>query len=67
MPSECLDHVAYSVIAAGPTLNVRLFGSLWWTSFAGHSIYRRFDMMNAEDEPVSGGAQGDRGEELDRR
>jgi len=57
MPSECLDHVAYSVIAAGPTLNVRLFASVWWTNFAGHSIYRRFDMMNADDEPVSGGGQ----------
>ena len=55
--SACLEHVAYSVVAAGPTLNVRLFETVWWTSFAGHSVYRRFDLMNADDDPLSGGAQ----------
>ena len=51
------EHVAYAVIAAGPTLNLRLFETVWWNNFAGHTVYRRFDLMNADDDPVSGGAQ----------
>jgi Domain of unknown function (DUF6268) len=56
--NDCLDHLAYSVVAAGPTLDVRLFHTVWWTAFAGHTLHRRFDLMNRDGEPVTGGAQG---------
>lgn len=51
------DHVAYSVIAAGPTLGVRLFETVWWNVFAGHSVYRRFDLLDRDDEAIPGGVQ----------
>lgn len=56
-PHACLDHVAYSLVSAGPTVNVRLFATVWLETFVGHSVYRRFDLMNAEDEPVPGGRE----------
>jgi hypothetical protein len=56
-PTQCLDHIAYSVITAGPAVGVRLFKSVWWTTFAGHSVFRRFEQMNDEDDHVVGGAQ----------
>lgn len=56
-PSECFEHVAYSVVAAGPTVSVRLFATVWWSTFGGHTVFRRFDLMNGDDEPIPGGAQ----------
>jgi hypothetical protein len=56
-PAQCLDHIAYSVVTAGPTVGVRLFKSVWWTTFAGHSVFRRFEQMNDDDDPVAGGVQ----------
>lgn len=56
-PSDCLDHVAYSVVGVGPTLSIRLFASVWWNTFAGHTLFRRFEMLNDEAERVRGGVQ----------
>lgn len=56
-PSECLDHVAYSGAFVGVTAGVRLFETVWLTAFAGHSVFRRYQQMNDDDEPVSGGVQ----------
>jgi hypothetical protein len=56
-PAECFDHVAYSVGLVGLVAGVRLFGSVWWTAMAGHSVFRRFDQRNAEDERVTDGLQ----------
>jgi hypothetical protein len=56
-PDQCFDHVAYSVGVAGIVASVRLFGSVWLNGFAGHSVYRRLELRNADDEIVTGGAQ----------
>ncbi len=54
-PSECIDHVAYSVGVAGAQVGVRLFESVWLTAFAGTSFFRRLDQQNGNDDPISGG------------
>ncbi|WP_437981197.1 DUF6268 family outer membrane beta-barrel protein [Sorangium sp. So ce117] len=56
-PEECLDHVAYSVVTAGVTLGVRAFSSVWVTAQAGHSLFRRYEPMNDEDDAIPGGGQ----------
>lgn len=56
-PEQCFDHVAYSVGVVGIVAGVRLFSSVWWTAFAGHSVFRRFDQRNADDERIAGGLQ----------
>ena len=56
-PSECIEHVAYSVGAVGAVIGVRLFESVWWTAFAGTSFFRRLDQQNDQDAPVTGGRQ----------
>ena len=48
--SRCLDHVAYSVGNVGVSAGVRLVSSLWLSVFAGHSVYRRYERQNREDE-----------------
>lgn len=58
-PAACFDHVAYSLVLAGAALNVRLFGDVWLSTFFGHSLYRRFDTLNAADRStdVAGGGE----------
>jgi len=56
-PAQCFDHVAYSVGVVGLVAGVRLFGSVWWTALAGHSVFRRFDQRNAQDERLPGSLQ----------
>jgi hypothetical protein len=56
-PDACFDHVAYSVITMGPTLSLRLFSSVWFDVSGGHSVLRRFEQMNGDDEPIPGGVQ----------
>jgi hypothetical protein len=56
-PAECIDHVAYSVGAVGAVVGVRLFASVWWTTFAGTTFFRRLDQQNDQDGPVTGGRQ----------
>jgi hypothetical protein len=51
---SCVDHVAYSIISAGVHLGVRLYSTLWLTSFIGRTLYRRVEPMNAGDKPISG-------------
>jgi hypothetical protein len=46
--------VAYSV---GAVVGVRLFESVWWTAFAGTSVFRRLDQQNDRDEAIPGGTQ----------
>jgi hypothetical protein len=55
--SQCFDHIAYSTGVVGLVAGVRLFGSVWWTGMAGHTVYRRFDQRSARDERVPGGLQ----------
>ncbi|WP_437774778.1 DUF6268 family outer membrane beta-barrel protein [Sorangium sp. So ce1097] len=56
-PEQCVDHIAYSVATAGVTLGVRAFSSVWVTAQAGHSLFRRFEPMNDDDEGIPGGGQ----------
>ncbi|KYF62582.1 DUF6268 family outer membrane beta-barrel protein [Sorangium cellulosum] len=56
-PEQCVDHIAYSVATAGVTLGVRAFSSVWLTAQAGHSLFRRFEPMNDDDEGIPGGGQ----------
>jgi hypothetical protein len=54
-PSECFDHLAYSVVSTGGTLGVRIFSSVWATGFFGSSVYRRFEPMGVDNRGVMGG------------
>lgn len=53
----CLDHVAYTDGNAGGFVGVRLAGELWLEVHGGASFYRRFEMLDVEDEPVVNGDQ----------
>ncbi len=53
--ASCVDHVAYSVIAAGADVRVRLLSSLWLSAFLGHTLYRRYDVQNDDGSSVPGG------------
>jgi hypothetical protein len=54
-PASCTDHLAYSVVAAGAVARVRLFSSLWLGTFVGRTLYRRYELKNAEGGTVPGG------------
>lgn len=53
----CLDHLAYTDGNVGAFVGTRLVGDLWLDLHAGASLYRRFELLNAGDEPVLGGDQ----------
>lgn len=59
VPTECIDHVAYSLVQAGLVANMRLFSDIWLGTFVGHSLYRRFDTLNAEDRRVQTAGGGE--------
>jgi hypothetical protein len=54
-PERCADHLAYSVISAGAVARVRLFSSLWLGTFFGRTLFRRYDVKNADGVSVPGG------------
>ncbi|WP_394825621.1 DUF6268 family outer membrane beta-barrel protein [Pendulispora albinea] len=56
-PKQCVDHVAYSVGAAGGILGVRIVSSLWVTAFAGHTFFRRFERQNKDNDTLEEGEQ----------
>lgn len=56
-PDRCFDHLAYSVIAFGPTIAVRLFETVWLTAAAGHSALRRFEEKNPSGETIPDSVQ----------
>ncbi|MEM6929350.1 MAG: DUF6268 family outer membrane beta-barrel protein [Myxococcota bacterium] len=56
-PAECVDHLAYTDGNGGAFVGARLAGELWLDLRGGVSVYRRFEMLNADDEPVSFGEQ----------
>ncbi len=55
--TQCIDHVGYSVATAGASFGVRAFDSLWFTVYAGHTFFRRFEQMNEDNDRVAGGIQ----------
>lgn len=55
--AQCIDHIGYSVATAGLTFGVRTFDSLWLTVYGGHTFFRRFEQLNANNERVAGGTQ----------
>jgi hypothetical protein len=54
-PDNCIDHLAYSVIAAGGTARVRIVSTLWLTTFFGRTAFRRYELKNPDGGGVSGG------------
>ena len=54
---QCLDHLAYSVVTTGLQLGVRVAGSVWLTVYGGRTVYRRFELFNAENAALDGGLQ----------
>ncbi|MGK4002257.1 hypothetical protein WMF31_06520 [Sorangium sp. So ce1036] len=36
---------------------MRAFSSVWLTAQAGHSLFRRFEPMNDDDDGIPGGGQ----------
>lgn len=55
--SQCLDHLSYSVGVVGGEVSVRVFSSVWLRVFAGHTVFRRHEQKNAENERLAGGLQ----------
>jgi hypothetical protein len=53
----CLDHVAYTDADVGGFVGVRLTGGLWLELHAGASVWRRFEMLDVDDEPIVNGDQ----------
>ncbi|MEO0601194.1 MAG: DUF6268 family outer membrane beta-barrel protein [Myxococcota bacterium] len=56
-PAECVDHLAYTDGNGGAFVGARIAGELWLDIRGGVSVYRRFEMRNVDDEPVSFGEQ----------
>ncbi|MEN0067610.1 MAG: DUF6268 family outer membrane beta-barrel protein [Myxococcota bacterium] len=56
-PAECVDHLAYTDGNGGGFVGARVAGELWFDVRGGISVYRRFEMLNAQDEAVSFGEQ----------
>ena len=54
-PASCTDHLAYSVVAAGAVARVRLLSSVWLGTFFGRTLYRRYELKNADGATVAGG------------
>jgi hypothetical protein len=54
-PENCLDHLAYSVVAAGIVARFRVVSSFWVAGFFGRTLYRRYDLKNAEGDAIPGG------------
>lgn len=57
--ANCVDSVAYSFAAAGLTVGVRLFSSVWLSLYGGRTVFRRFAPRNAD-----GGDVTDAGDDL---
>lgn len=53
----CLDHVAYTDGNVGGFVGARVVGGLWLEAHGGASVYRRFEMLDVNDEPVVNGDQ----------
>lgn len=51
----CFDHVAYSTVTLGPVAAIRLWSTVWLNLGAGHTVFRRFEQLNPDDEPIPGG------------
>ena len=55
--SDCIDHLAYTDGNGGARVGARLVEALWLEARVGVSFFRRFELLNADDEPVSFGEQ----------
>jgi len=53
--ANCTDHLAYSSITAGGVARVRLFSTLWATTFLGRTLFRRYEFKNPEGDTIAGG------------
>lgn len=48
----CLDNIAYSTGTVGAQVSVRLFSSLWLTSYTGYTFFRRFEPFTVDRKPL---------------
>jgi hypothetical protein len=54
-PDACTDHITYTVGSAGLLAGVRLTSTIWLTTFAGVSFYRRAEEQNRDSDAVPDG------------
>ncbi len=52
-----LDHIAYTDGSVGAMAGARLGGDLWLEAQAGDSFFRRFSLLDADNEPIQDGDQ----------
>lgn len=55
--SQCWDHLAATDLRVGALIGIRLHRELWAELRGGASVYRRFELLNPDDGPVTGGDQ----------
>ena len=55
--AECFDHLAYTNGLVGGFVGVRIAGELWADVRGGVGVFRRFELLNDANEPVSFGEQ----------
>jgi Domain of unknown function (DUF6268) len=53
--ARCLDHLAYSVIAAGAVARLRILSTLWVGGFLGRTLFRRYELKNAAGNALPDG------------
>ncbi len=49
----CTEHLAFSNGRVGAILGVRLVGSLWWTNFAGWSVFQRLEQYDHQNQKLA--------------
>lgn len=54
---DCMDHLAYSVVAVTAGVSVRLWESMWLSAAGGYTVYRRFEPFTRDNALTDDGAQ----------
>lgn len=54
---DCMDHLAYSVVAATLGVSVRVWDKMWLSASGGYTLYRRFEPFGRDNTPTDDGAQ----------
>jgi hypothetical protein len=54
-PRNCLDHLAYSSVTGGAVARVRIVSTLWASTFLGRTLFRRYELKNADGDTIAGG------------
>jgi len=51
----CVDHFRHVVVTAGASLSLRLVSTVWFSLFAGHTVFRRLDQFDEDHALLPGG------------